>query len=341
MTVITNPFDAGGFSLAELTEAINLLPNRYGRVGQLGIFRDEGVTQRQIVLEESDGTLNLLPSVPPGGPPTLANRTQRRQRGFVVPHIPHDDVILPQDVQGIRAFGATDAADPLANLMERRLARMRMKHAQTLEFMRVNALRGQLRDGAGTVLYDWHVEFDIIQKTVDFALGTAGTEVAEKVREVVRHVETNLRGETTTGVHALVSPEFWDKLVKHASVKDAYRYFAATAGGQPLRDDLRRGFPFAGMVFEEYGGTVTLSGGAAERLVPANDGIAVPLGTSDAFVSYYAPANLIEAANTIGLPLYARQVGRPDGRGIDLLTESNPLPVVRRPALAVRIHSSN
>lgn len=75
--------------------------------------------------------------------------------------------------------------------------------------------------------------------------------------------------------------------------------------------------------------------------MPANDGIAVPLGTTDAFVTYFAPANLIEAANTIGLPLYARQVGRPDGRGVDLMTESNPLPVVRRPALAVRIYSSN
>ncbi|MGE0723967.1 MAG: major capsid protein [Alphaproteobacteria bacterium] len=341
MTVITNPFDAGGFSLAEMTEAINLLPNRYGRVGQLGIFRDEGVTQRQIVIEEHDGTLSLLPSVPPGGPPTLANRDARRQRSFVVPHIPHDDVILPQDVQGIRAFGATDAADPLAHLMERRLARMRMKHGQTLEFMRVNALRGQLRDGAGSVLYDWHAEFGISQKTVDFALGSAGTEVQEKCREVVRHVETNLRGETMTGVHALVSAEFWDKLVKHASVKDAYRYYAATQGGQPLREDVRRGFPFAGVVFEEYSATVTLSTGAAERLVPANDGIAVPLGTGDAFVTCYAPANMIEAANTVGLPLYARQVARADGRGIDLLTESNPLPVVRRPALTVRIHSSN
>lgn len=193
-------------------------------MGQLGIFRDEGVTQRQIVLEEADGTLNLLPTVPPGGPPTLANRTQRRQRGFVVPHIPHDDVILPQDIQGIHAFGATDAADPLAQLMERRLARMRMKHAQTLEFMRVNALRGQLRDGAGAVLYDWHAEFGITRKTVDFVLGTAGTEVAEKCREVLGHMETNLRGGArSSGPQSWSAPEFWDKLVKHASVKDAYR----------------------------------------------------------------------------------------------------------------------
>jgi len=36
MTVIVNPFDAGGFTLAEMSAAIQMLPNPYGRVGQLG-----------------------------------------------------------------------------------------------------------------------------------------------------------------------------------------------------------------------------------------------------------------------------------------------------------------
>ena len=35
MTVIVNPFDAGGFTLAEMSAAIQMLPNPYGRVGQL------------------------------------------------------------------------------------------------------------------------------------------------------------------------------------------------------------------------------------------------------------------------------------------------------------------
>ena len=31
----------------------------------------------------------------------------------------HDDVITPQDIQGVRGFGVADAADPLATVMER------------------------------------------------------------------------------------------------------------------------------------------------------------------------------------------------------------------------------
>jgi hypothetical protein len=86
---------------------------------------------------------------------------------------------------------------------------------------------------------------------------------------------------------------------------------------------------------------IQLSTGATETLVPANEGIAFPLGTLDTFVTYGAPANLIETVNTVGLPMYARQIARLDGSAIDVKTEASILPVNKRPRLAVRIHTSN
>ncbi|MBM3950766.1 MAG: major capsid protein [Rhodospirillales bacterium] len=340
MTVMTNPFDAGGYSLAEMTQAINILPNVYTRLGQMGLFRFEGVTQRSVVIEQAEGVLNLLPTVPLGGPATVANRDAKSMRSFTIPWIPHDDAVTPQDIQGVRGFGVADAADPLATVMERKLTRMRAKHAQTREYMEINALRGIVKDGAGTTLYDYFGEFGLQQQSVDFVLGTAGTGVQAKVRDVLRKVETGLKGETMTGALALVSPEFFDKLIGHGKVEEAYKYYSST-GAQPLRDDVRRRFPFAGIMFEEYNATVTLSTGATETLIPAGEGIAFPLGTMDTFVTYGAPANLIETVNTVGLPMYARQIARNDGSAIDVKTEASILPINKRPRLAVRIHTSN
>ncbi len=85
------------------------------------------------------------------------------------------------------------------------------------------------------------------------------------------------------------------------------------------------------MLFEEYNGSVTLSNGTAERLIPAGEGIAFPLGTFDTFTTYGGPANLLETANTVGLPLYARQMMDAKGRWIDLMTEASILPVNKRP----------
>ena len=116
MVAMINPFDAGGYSLAEMTQAFDILPNGYTLLGQMGLFRFEGVTQRSVVIEQAEGVLNLLPTVPLGGPATVANRDTRSMRSFTVPWIPHDDVITPQDIQGVRGFGVADAADPLATV---------------------------------------------------------------------------------------------------------------------------------------------------------------------------------------------------------------------------------
>lgn len=340
MTVITNPFDAGGFGLAEMSAAISLLPNPYGRVGQLGLFAPEPIAQRNVIIESIEGELRLLPSVAPGAPATVGTSDRRSVRSFAVPHIPHNDVVLPEEIQGIRGLGLASGEDPLVTVMTRKLAKMRAKHAQTLEYMRVNALLGVTKDGAGNTIYDWHDEFGITKASVDFAFG-GNDDVVTRCTQAARHVEENLKGEMMTSMHALVSPEFFDALIKHKSVKDAYAFYQGTAGANPLRDDVRRGFRFGSILFEEYFGTVTLSHGQTARLIPAKEGVAFPLGTFDTFRTYFAPANLMEAVGTYGQELYAHQLARQNGTGIDIHTQSNPLPIVKRPALTVRLHSSN
>jgi hypothetical protein len=340
MPPIINPFDSGGFTLAEMTTALNILPNVYTRLGAMGLYRFEGVTQRSVIIEQAEGTLNLLPSVALGGRPTVANRDTRSMRNFTIPWIPHDDAILPQDIQGVRAFGSGDAAEVLNTVMARKLEKMRLKHAQTREYMEINSLRGVVKDGAGTTLFNYFTEFGVSQQAVDFTFSTATTEIAGVCRAVLRAVETELKGEVMTGVLALVSPGFFDKLISHATVKEAYKYYAST-GAQPLREDVRRRFPFGGIVFEEYNATVTLSTGSTETLLPTNEGVAFPIGTQDTFVTYGAPANLLETVNTIGLPMYARQLARPDGSAIDIKTEASILPINKRPRLAIRLHTSN
>ena len=58
-TIIRNPFDAGGYSLAEMTQAINILPNLYTRLAQISLFAFEGVTQRSVIIEQMEGVLNI------------------------------------------------------------------------------------------------------------------------------------------------------------------------------------------------------------------------------------------------------------------------------------------
>jgi hypothetical protein len=99
-----NIFENPAFSMSALTAAINILPNNYDRLARWACCRQAG--SAPIVVEEQNGVLTLLPTLPPGSPGTVGVRGKRKVRSFVIPHIPHDDVVLPEEVQGIRAFGS-------------------------------------------------------------------------------------------------------------------------------------------------------------------------------------------------------------------------------------------
>ena len=71
---MNNPFSNPAFSMTALTAAINILPNRYGRLEELNLMPAKPVRQRQIVVEEMNGVLNLLPTLPPGSPGTVGKR---------------------------------------------------------------------------------------------------------------------------------------------------------------------------------------------------------------------------------------------------------------------------
>jgi len=330
---ILNPFATDAFNMVALTAAINKIPNLYGRVEQLGLILTEGVRTRTILIEEMSGVLNLLPTMPIGAPGSLGTQGKRRVRSFVIPHIPHDDVVLPEEVQGIRSFGSENEVEALSNLIARKLQNMRNKHAITLEHLRMGALKGVILDADGSTLYDLYSEFGISPKAVNFALTTNTTEVLLKVLEVKRHIEDNLKGEFMTGIMCLCSQGFFDALTTHAKVKEAY---ARWQQGQILFSDNRTNFSFGGIVFEEYRGQATDAAGNVRKFVADDEAHFFPLGTAMTFRTYFARADFNETANTLGLPLYAKQAPRKFERGTDVHTQSNPLPICLRPEVLVK-----
>jgi hypothetical protein len=332
-----NIFDNEAFNMVSLTNSINLLPNMYGKLESLKLFPQKSVRTRSIAVEEQNGVLSLLPTQVPGGAATVGVRGKRKLRSFTIPHIPHDDVVLPEEVQGIRAFGSETEMQAMANVITDHLQSMRNKHAITLEHLRMGALKGIIFDADGSELVNLYSEFEIVPKVVNFALGTATTNVKSRCLEVIRHIEDNLRGEFMTGVHCLVSPEFFDALTSHSKVKEAYELWQ---DGAALRNDMRAGFSYGGITFEEYRGQASSPDGTVRKFVAVNEGHCFPIGTAESFVTYFAPADFNETVNTLGLPLYAKQCPRKFDRGTDLHTQSNPLPMCLRPSVLVKLTAS-
>jgi len=330
--MLTNPFQADAFNVYELSQAIETLPNNYGRVRRMGLMPVRGVRTRNVVVEEREGVLNLIPSQPPGSPGTPNKTGARRVRTFQVPHLPLDDVILPQEYQDLRAFGSEDMMAELNAIMNDHLQSLKDKHAITLEYLRMGALKGLILDSDGSVIADLFSEFDKTQEVINFALSTDSTDVRGKCFQVLRHIEDNLQGEVYDGVHCLCDSQFMDDLINHPNVYDTFLY---QASGQ-LRDDVRKNFSFGGITFEEYRGKATDMEGTQRDFISTGEAHFFPTGTRQSFETVAAPADFLETVNTRGQLFYAKQEAKKYNRGIDLHSQSNPLPICYRPALLVK-----
>jgi hypothetical protein len=289
------------------------------------------------MVEERNGVLAILQTQPPGSPGTQDKLSKRKVRSFTVPNIPHDGLILPAEYESVRAFGSETEMTALSQIMNDHLQSMRNKHAITLEHLRMGALKGIILDADASTLYNLYTEFEITQKSVNFELDVTNplTDVQAKCREVVRHIEDNLKGEVMSEVRCIVSQEFFDAFIAHPNVEKFYLNW--TAAADLVNKDPRKGFTFGGIVWEEYRGVASDAEGNSRRFIAAGDGHAFPMGTMETFGTIFAPPDFIEAVGTLGQEIYAKQEERKFGRGIDLHTQSNPLPMCFCPGVLVKV----
>lgn len=320
-----------------LTEQINRVQNVYGRINELKLFPTKGVGSTIVEVQFRNGVISILAAKPRGSLGPVGQEPNERSIFLKIPHFPHEDQILAAALQDKFRFGSgRKALKAMANELSDKLFDIRNVHAITLEWLRMSAMKGQIVDGAMRVLYDLYQVFGVQKKTVYFDLANPNANIVAKTAEVARHMEMTAQGETMNGVRSLVSPEFFDKLTDHPNVKEK---FLATQSAMVLAsEDIRRGFKFGSMTFEEYVAVAPDESGTTRRFISANKGHAYPLGTQKAFATYSAPPDTIETVNMENTPEVFVSIERMrHGKGVDIHSESNLLPVCHRIEMLVEL----
>lgn len=228
-------FKNSAFATRELSAAIDVIPNMWGRIGDLGLFVDRPIRTPAFQIEGRNGVLSLIQSSERGSPLPGSTGAKRDMRDFRTRRFGQERRISADDVSGIRAFGEETELKQAQDEVNDRLEEIRANIDFTREYLRAGALRGQVLDADGTLIADLFTEFGVTEKVVDFTFGTAATDWAGKAREVKRHIQTNLKGDVMTGVHALCAPDFFDQLLATEDFKDAHKYYQSTV--EPLRED--------------------------------------------------------------------------------------------------------
>lgn len=328
-------FNGDAFNAISLTDSINAVPYVPGRAGQVVAWEEEGITTTSIMIEENGGVLQILNPTPRGGPGNTSMDPNRKVRSLLVPHYEHNDVLLADSVQNVRAFGKANVLETVMGRVQRKLdEHVRLKHDPTLEYQRIGAIKGIILNGNGNTLYDLFTEFGVSQTAeIDFDLDNptpAAGALRKKCDDVSRTVADELGGIPYVCLHAFCGKNFWNDLVAHPEVREVY--LASQTQAMALLNPMAyKTLRVGDITFEEYRG----KNGATPFI--ADDKVHVfPVGVPGLWRTIYAPADWEETVNTEGLPRYAKQYPMPNGKGRHLDTQMNALNYCTRPRVLVK-----
>jgi hypothetical protein len=334
----------------DFTAQINELANQYGLVNSMGLFTEQGTTQRAIVFDKVTNEIRLLPqSNRQANESTYGKDRKVETFSLALPHFLHSDRITPEDIEQWRKAGTEDDNEALAEVRAEKLLDLRLAADQTKEFMKISALKGVTVDPEGTVLADMFSEFGVTQKEIDFVLGTASTNVDQKIAELKRYIGKEAKAGGRIGkIMVLCAPSFFDKLVGHATIRDAYNYYL-NSGRQVNRDDLSQyeewgivdTFEHKGVMFMSYDAEFIKPDGSAVSAFAADEGFSVVSGVRNLYRGYNGAEKTLSGVQRAGSPMYAREHRDPRDRFYDLEVEMSPLYFMERPLLSVKVTSSN
>ena len=325
-------FNDDAFSVQSLTKSINTNAEGQSVPSLLDpLFSEDGVTTTAVSIEKENDTLALVANQPRGSDGQVVSGNKRTLIPFNTLHLPTRATIRADEVQNVRAFGSETDVQTVQAIVNKRLAKMRTILDATLTYHKIGAVTGKIYDADGTsVLLDVYKAFGLTQQTQAMVLNTDGTNVLQKVRDAKRKSEDSIAGAAViTGWLGVVGRGFFDAFVTHPKVEEAFNRWN---NGQFLRDDLRKGFNFGEVVWQEYYGRV-----GNIDFIGADDAYLIPMTSDNIFQTLFAPADHIDTVNTIGLPYYATQELLRHGKGVELEAQSNPLTICTRPRAVIKL----
>jgi len=323
-------FQDDAFSVPSLAVAISEQPFVPGRIGELGLFHEEGIPNTVVQIEYDGQKIGLVAAKPRGGVPQPVVIAGRKLIPFNTVHLPQNSTMMADEIQGIRAFGSMTELESAQARVATYQAKHRRQLDMTHEWQRIGAIKGLILDAdAETPLLDVYAEFGIEQQVVPFDLGNAATLVRDKCEDVLDMIEDALGALPSTGARAFCGRQFWKDLINHKSVRETY---LNTARAAELLGKVPNSFDIGGITFERYRGKV-----GSVSYVSDDEAYAVPEGVPDFLITRFAPGDYLETVNTPGLPYYTRLEPLRFNKGLEIESQSNPLHIPTRPRAIIKL----
>ena len=320
-----------GFDLQTLTAAVNRIPYVPTFLGDLDMFEPRPVATTTVEIEEQDGVVVLVPDSERGSnTPAVEADGERRVVPLSLPRNALKSTIRASMIQNVRAFGGTALEGLQQKITEHQTALVRSIN-QTWEHKRLGAVRGEIVNSAGRTTHDLFATFGVAKPArTDFTLTGQNPDdlkllTRQKKREIVKAGKGLVSG--SDRVMWACGDDVFDALLSLDDFRRAYdtRMEAALREGGQVWEAV----PYGGGVFYNYRGSDD------DSVSIASDEVAIFPASRGVFEIAFGPADRVDTANTLGLPMYS-WVTETD-RAVQVHVESNALPYCKVPGV---LHSA-
>jgi len=325
-------FQDDAFSVTSLSQTITDIPDVPTKLGDKGLFQEEGISTLSFMIERQGSSIKLLPTAPRGGVREPVALGPRKLIPLMAMHIPATFSVLADEVQGIRAYGSETEVEQASTLVQRKMNVVRASMDLTHEHMRVGALKGQVKDANGDTLLDVYDAFGMAQQTQFWNIAVAANgDPKASIITLKSMIRAKMGGRSFGRIRVICSLGFFTALVQNTKMIKAWELWNQ---GAYLRADQVNGgdFEFAGVVFEVYDG-----GTSAGDFIEDGIAYAYPEGVPGMFQSKFAPADYMETVNTQGLPFYAKMEPMTFNKGVIGEAQSNPIHFNSLPEAVIKL----
>lgn len=326
--------------VVDQSEAINLIPQKPGLIGALGLFRDETVATDAVSFDVRDNSFSVLTD-------HLRNVDRKNVVGnpifqmhtLAIPHYPAIGTIGREKLAGVRAFGK-EAEAIVAAAVADELQRQVESHDVTLESIKARTLLTGIvaTQNFGTI--NMADEFGVVRQTVDLDTDVATSDVIAKLRNATRISKAGLKtGGQVSGYILFASVELYEAILSHPTVVNAFRYFSADQN--VLRNDLGSVgngysmFRLGNIDIVLYDDTFQTVDGTTITLIPAGEGVMVPRANLGRV--FFGPSSTLSGLGKFGQKRFATSYRDPRDRYVEVESEQSTLAVMEQFAAGVRI----
>lgn len=315
------------FTVDSLTQSVINSPYVPSQIRDSGLFAAESIATTTVKLESDGITIGLVEASPRGSQgQVVAAQNNRTIVPFAVPHYAQYGTLLADSVQGIREFGSTTMTKTIQNEINKRLLVMKRQIDYTVEAQMLDAIRGLYRDSNG-VTTSLFTAFGKKQKTLTIDLTSSTLDLRVEMMKVIEAMEAELAGIYFTQPLICYGATKWRQLLANADLKAAYRNWEASGN---LTKDGRMPFEYGGVYHERYRPSSLVK-------IADDEAYAIPMGVSQMFKMFYAPADYMETVNTLGQPYYSKSELMDFGKGVNLECQSNVFCINALPNAVIKV----